>query len=85
MAWAAAKSVCDFASACKASSVMPGLRVAKPFSQNGQVIEKISPNGHPTGEKIVYAEEYNSISVPKPMYNKFTSVLLYSATGRAAI
>ncbi len=59
--------------------------VAKPFSQNGQVIEKISPNGHPTGEKIVYAEEYNSISVPKPMYNKFTSVLLYSATGRAAI
>ncbi|WP_084612695.1 phage protease [Pseudogulbenkiania sp. MAI-1] len=57
--------------------------VAKPFI-TGEPIE-LTNNGQPIGKKVAYGEEYNAITVPKPVRNRFTSVVAYSATARAAI
>lgn len=57
--------------------------VAKPFI-TGEPIE-MTNNGQPIGKKVAYGEEYNAITVPKPVRDRFTSVVVYSATARAAI
>ena len=55
--------------------------VAKPF-MTGAPFEAVDANGRPTGEKVAYGEEYNAIHTPAPIRNRYTSVLVYSATGR---
>lgn len=56
--------------------------IAKPF-QTGTPFEAVDRNtGHPTGEKVAYGEEYSAIHVPKPLRNRFTSVLVYSDGSR---
>ena len=59
--------------------------VAKPFV-TGEPVELVDPSsGRPVGKKVAYGEEYNAITVPLPVRNRFTSVIAYSATARAAI
>lgn len=55
--------------------------VVKPFV-TGTPFEAVGPNGKPTGEKIAYGEEYNSIHVPAPLQNRLTSLLLYDSDAR---
>lgn len=57
--------------------------IAKPFV-TGEPVE-VLVDGRPIGKKTAYGEEYNAITVPKPVRNRFTSVIAYSATARAAI
>lgn len=57
--------------------------IAKPFV-TGEPVE-VLVNGRPIGKKTAYGEEYNAITVPKPVRNRFTSVIAYSAAARAAI
>lgn len=55
--------------------------VAKPF-ELGQPFEAVGANGKPIGKKQAYGEEYNAMHLPKPIRNRLTSLLVYSATGR---
>ncbi len=55
--------------------------VAKPFA-TGTPFEAVDSLGRPTGEKVAYGEEYSAIHTPVPIRNRYTSVLVYSATGR---
>ncbi|MER2527920.1 MAG: phage protease [Candidatus Competibacter denitrificans] len=55
--------------------------VVKPFVI-GTPFEAVGPNGLPTAEKIAYGEEYNSIHVPKPLYPRFTSMIVYDSDAR---
>lgn len=56
--------------------------IAKPFA-TGTPFEAVHrDSGHPTGEKVAYGEEYSAIHVPKPLRDRFTSVLVYSAGNR---
>ena len=55
--------------------------VAKPWSMS-EPVEARDENGNLTGAKESYGEEYNSIHVPKPLYDRFTSVLYFSFTNR---
>ena len=55
--------------------------VAKPWSMS-EPVEARDENGSLTGAKESYGEEYNSIHVPKPLYDRFTSVLYFSFTNR---
>ena len=57
--------------------------IAKPFGF-GAPFEAVGPNGRPTGRKLSYGEEFSSIHVPAEYRARFTSVVAYSATGRAA-
>ncbi len=57
--------------------------IAKPFV-TGEPVE-VLVDGRPIGKKTAYGEEYNAITVPAPVRNRFTSVIAYSATARAAI
>ncbi|MTD32400.1 hypothetical protein [Paludibacterium denitrificans] len=57
--------------------------VAKPFV-TGEPVEVLI-NSQPVGKKVAYGEEYNAITVPKPVRNRFTSVVAYSSSARAAI
>lgn len=58
-----------------------GYSVAKPFI-TGQPFEAVDANGKATGQKQAYGEEYSAIKTPTPVRNRFTSVIVYSATGR---
>lgn len=55
--------------------------VVKPFTLS-EMQEARDANGQLKGGKEAYGEEYNAIHCPKPIRNRFTSVLFYSATGR---
>ncbi|AYA63820.1 phage protease [Alteromonas sp. RKMC-009] len=56
--------------------------VAKAFAI-GEMQEGRDPvTGEMNGTKEAYGEEYNAIHTPKPLANRYTSVLVYSATGR---
>ncbi len=57
--------------------------VVKPFV-TGAPFEAVDSSGRPTAEKIAYGEEYNAIHVPKPLYNRFTSLIAYDSDARAA-
>ena len=41
--------------------------------------------GQPLGKKAAYGEEYNSIYTPKVLRGGCTSIVVYSATARAAL
>ncbi|WP_020396112.1 hypothetical protein [Thiolinea disciformis] len=56
-------------------------KIAKAFSV-GAPFEATNSSGQPTGEKIAYGEEYNSIYTPDPVRNRYTSVLVYDSTTR---
>ncbi len=56
--------------------------IAKPYAIEGTPFEVVDANGRATGQKQVYAEEYNAFHVPTPLRGYMTSVLCYSATGR---
>ena len=58
--------------------------VAKPF-RTGKPFEAVDSNGLPTGEKQAYGEEYSAIHVPAPLRGYMTSLIAYSANGRAAV
>jgi len=58
--------------------------VAKPFV-TGMPFEAIDSNGRPTGQKQAYGEEYSTIHVPLPIRNRLRSLIVYSASARAAI
>lgn len=55
--------------------------VVKPFTLS-EMQEARDANGQLNGGKEAYGEEYNAIHCPKPIRNRFTSVLFYSKTGR---
>ncbi|AYV20500.1 hypothetical protein [Vibrio mediterranei] len=55
--------------------------VVKPFTLS-EMQEARDANGQLKGGKEAYGEEYNAIHCPKPIRNRFTSVLFYSATSR---
>lgn len=55
--------------------------VVKPYSLS-EMQEARDSNGQLKGGKEAYGEEYNAIHCPKPIRNRFTSVLFYSASGR---
>lgn len=55
--------------------------IAKPFT-TGTPFEAVDATGRPTGEKVAYGEEYNAIHTPAPIRDRYTSVLVYSATNR---
>ncbi len=59
--------------------------IVKPFV-TGEPVEMLdSSTGRPVGRKTAYGEEYNAIVVPRALRGRFTSVIAYSATARAAI
>lgn len=56
--------------------------VAKAFAI-GEMQEGRDPaTGELNGSKEAYGEEYNSIHTPKPLADRYTSILVYSATNR---
>jgi len=55
--------------------------VAKPWEMS-EPIQARNATGQLIGAKESYGEEYNAIKAPKPLQNRFTSVLYYSATNR---
>ncbi|MCM0151666.1 hypothetical protein KCN56_24230, partial [Photobacterium galatheae] len=55
--------------------------VVKPYTLS-EMQEARDSNGQLKGGKEAYGEEYNAIHCPKPIRNRFTSVLFYSASGR---
>lgn len=59
-------------------------RIAKPYVL-GQLTELFNSSGKFIGKRGAYGEEYSSIKVPLPLRNRTTSVIVYSATGRAAL
>ncbi|OWY40054.1 hypothetical protein CEK28_04785 [Xenophilus sp. AP218F] len=61
-----------------------GYTIAKPFV-TGEPFELTNGSGQPIGKKAAYGEEYNAIAVPKPVRNRFTSVIVYSSSARAAL
>ncbi|MGC8170020.1 hypothetical protein, partial [Salmonella enterica] len=58
-----------------------GYTIAKPFV-TGQPFEMTDSQGRPIGKRQAYGEEYSAIKVPKPVANRMTSVLAYSASNR---
>lgn len=55
--------------------------VVKPFTLS-EMQEARDAHGQLKGGKEAYGEEYNAIHCPKPIRNRFTSVLFYSKSGR---
>ena len=58
--------------------------IAKPFVM-GKPFEAVDTEGNPTGHKLAYGEEYAAIHTPPPIRNRYTSVIAYSVTARAAV
>lgn len=57
--------------------------VVKPF-MTGTPFEAVNSAGLPTGQKIAYGEEYNSIHIPVPIRDRMTSVIVYNSDARTA-
>jgi hypothetical protein len=57
--------------------------VVKPFL-TGIPFEAVNSSGQPTGERIAYGEEYNAVTVPTPIQNRLTSVIVYDSDARTA-
>lgn len=60
---------------------LTGYSVIKPYSV-GMPFEAVDETGHPTGEKVAYGEEYNALHTPKPVRNRYTSVLVFDSATR---
>ena len=60
---------------------LTGYTIIKPYSV-GQPFEAVDNQGRPTGEKVAYGEEYNALHTPRPVRNRYTSVLVYDSTTR---
>ena len=60
---------------------LTGYTIAKPYSM-GAPFEATDSNGNPTGEKVAYGEEYSAIHTPKPVRNRYTSILVYDSATR---
>lgn len=60
---------------------LTGYTVIKPYSV-GVPFEAVDGEGHPTGEKVAYGEEYNALHTPKAVRNRYTSVLVYDSLTR---
>lgn len=56
--------------------------VAKAFAIGEMQEGRDATTGEMNGSKEAYGEEYNAIHTPKPLADRYTSVLVYSATGR---
>jgi len=61
-----------------------GYCVAKPF-MTGEPFEQVNSQGQAIGKKMAYGEEYNAIVIPKPVRDRFTSVVVYSNSARNAL
>lgn len=57
-------------------------RVAKVFAMSEMQEGRDPDTGELNGTKEAYGEEYNAIHTPKPLADRYTSVVVYSATGR---
>ncbi|TAP37768.1 hypothetical protein EYR97_04865 [Alteromonas sp. KUL42] len=57
-------------------------RVAKAFAMSEMQEGRDPETGEMNGTKEAYGEEYNAIHTPKPLADRYTSVVVYSATGR---
>ena len=57
-------------------------RVAKAFSMSEMQEGRDPETGEMNGTKEAYGEEYNAIHTPKPLADRYTSVVVYSGTGR---
>lgn len=55
--------------------------IAKPYSA-GTPFEAVDGYGRPTGEKVMYGEEYNAIHTPKPVCSRYTSILIHDSRAR---
>lgn len=51
----------------------------------GQPFEMTNSLGQPIGKRQAYGEEYAAIHTPAPIRNRYTSVIAYSVTARAAV
>lgn len=57
-------------------------RVAKAFAMSEMQEGRDPVTGALNGTKEAYGEEYNAIHTPKPLADRYTSVVVYSGTGR---
>lgn len=57
-------------------------RVAKAFAMSEMQEGRDPETGALNGTKEAYGEEYNAIHTPKPLADRYTSVVVYSGTGR---
>ncbi len=57
-------------------------RVAKAFAMSEMQEGRDPVTGELNGTKEAYGEEYNAIHTPKPLADRYTSVVVYSGTGR---
>jgi hypothetical protein len=55
--------------------------IAKPYAM-GAPFEKTNDKGRPTGEKISYGEEYSAIHTPRPIANRYTSIIVVDKSTR---
>lgn len=60
---------------------LTGYTIIKPYNV-GMPFEAVDGEGNPTGEKVAYGEEYNALHTPKPVRNRYTTVLVYDSTTR---
>jgi uncharacterized protein YeeX (DUF496 family) len=58
--------------------------VAKPYEM-GQPFEAVNGSGEPIGVKRAYGTEFSTVHIPAPLRGRMTSVIVYSASDRAAI
>ena len=57
-------------------------RVAKAFEMSEMQEGRDPATGEMNGTKEAYGEEYNAVHTPKPLADRYTSVVVYSGTGR---
>jgi hypothetical protein len=56
--------------------------VAKAFALSEMIEGRDPTTGELNGTKEAYGQEFNSIHTPKPLADRYTSILVYSATSR---
>ena len=56
--------------------------VAKAFALSEMIEGRDPTTGELNGTKEAYGQEFNSIHTPKPLADRYTSILVYSATNR---
>ena len=60
---------------------LTGYTIIKPYNVC-MPFEAVDGEGNPTGEKVAYGEEYNALHTPKPVRNRYTSILVYDSATR---
>ncbi|WP_321528038.1 hypothetical protein [Sedimenticola selenatireducens] len=58
-------------------------RMLKPWVMNG-IENQRGPNGRYTGQKEAYGDQFIAVHTPTPLKGAFTSLVLYSSSGRVA-